>query len=71
MSRSKRYSGDEKEREKAKREEKILRQLKEGGRVPTPPPGFFHDTGEKQRGRKDRKHERTRLRDMTKDFNHG
>lgn len=49
------------------REERALEQLKSIGEVAPPAPS----TDEKQRQRKDRKHERTRLRDIAKEFNNG
>jgi hypothetical protein len=67
MSRSRRYTKPDDE----SREERLLSQLKANGRMPTPPGGHFHDTGEKQRVRKDRKHERSRLKGMTKELNNG
>jgi hypothetical protein len=33
------------------------------------PPGFFHDTSEKSRRRKDRKEEKSKLRDMVDEYN--
>ncbi len=59
----------EQEREEAEREERILDQLKMHGRLPTPPSGHFHDTGVKQRGRKNRHGERQRLRDLANEHN--
>lgn len=65
MGRSKRYNRVEDE----EREERILAQIEAQGRIPTPPPGHYHETGEKQRRRKDRKNERTRLKEMTREYN--
>lgn len=53
------------------RQQRILDQLKRHGRIPTPPPGYYHDTGEKQQQRKNRKRERTRLRDLARSHNKG
>jgi hypothetical protein len=61
----------QKDKDEKEREERLLAQLAAYGRAPTPQGGHFHDTGEKQRRRKDRKAERTRLKDMTKEFNNG
>jgi hypothetical protein len=60
MSKKKRKKSQEEE----EREERILDQFKMRGRLPTPPPGHFHDTGVKQRGRKQRHGEKHRLKDL-------
>ena len=52
-----------------KRQERILEQLKLNGRLPTPPSGHFHDSGERQQRRKDRKNERARLRNLKREYN--
>ena len=45
------------------REERILEQLKLGGRIPTPPPGHFHSPRKKAANRsKDRRKERQDLK---------
>ena len=59
------------EAEEEARQERVLEQLKLSGRVPVPPPGHFHHTGEKQRRKKDRKQERTRLRDLVRSRSKG
>lgn len=51
------------------RQERLLFQFKQAGRQPTPKPGHYHDTGERQTRRKDRKSERNRLRQMRDDYN--
>jgi len=51
------------------RQERVLEQLKQSGRTPVPPSGYFHDTGEKQQRRKNRKEERTRLKNLTREYN--
>ena len=60
-----------KDKDELEREERLLAQLAASGRAPTPPGGHFHDTGEKQRVRKDRKAERNRLKDIAREFNNG
>jgi hypothetical protein len=52
------------------RQEKILDQLKEYGRLPTPPPGIFHES-DKQRRKRVRKDERNRLRSLAQTVNSG
>lgn len=59
------------EMEDEARQERILEQLKQSGRAPVPKPGYFHDTGEKQRRKRDRKKERTRLRGLARNHNNG
>jgi len=57
--------------EEAAREERILDNFKAHGRLPTPPPGHFHDTGAKQQVRKRRHVEKHRLRDLADRHNRG
>ena len=52
------------------RQQKILDQLKDYGRLPTPPPGFFHES-DKVRRRQEKKRERARLRDLARNHNQG
>ena len=58
-----------KDEEDEARQERVLAQFKRAGRMPTPPPGHFHEPGEKQKRRKDRKKERNRLRDIARSHN--
>jgi hypothetical protein len=50
------------------REEKLLATMRESGRAPTAPGGYFHNTDDRP-GRKDRKKTKGRLRDLTREFN--
>ena len=65
-----RVDNSKKDDAEIKREEKILEQLQLSPRLPTHSGGHFHDN-EKQRGRKDRKNERARLRKMEKELKNG
>lgn len=71
MSKKKRRKNHALDEEEEEREERILDQLRMHGRIPTPPSGYFHDTGEKQRGRKNRHGEKHRLRDLAVKHNQG
>jgi hypothetical protein len=76
MSRKKRYTKKGKKKrpkdeDDEARQRKILRQIKMTGRIPTPPPGHYHDTGPKQRRRQDRQAEKRRLRNLTQEKDHG
>ena len=52
------------------RQERILEQLRKHGRLPTPPPGYTHES-EKQKRKANRKDERNRLRDLARNHNEG
>ena len=51
------------------RQERALANFKLTGNTPTP--GLYPETSEKQQQRKNRKHERNRLRNIAKEFNNG
>lgn len=75
MGRKKRYHNiHKKDADEQKREDKALRLMEEKqafGRLPTPTPGYFHDTDDRP-GRKDRSRTRRRLKDLTKkEFRNG
>lgn len=57
MGKSKRRRSDETEEE---RHERLLMQIQDTGRLPTPPPGKYHDTDK----RRDRRAEKRRVRDV-------
>lgn len=51
---------------------RILEQQKAAGRIPTPPPGHFHDTDRDKPGRKrDRRRENRDLREQAEEYNRG
>lgn len=74
MGKSKRYhksnKNEEDEQEQEERRLKLLEQKKESGRLPIAQPGYFHDSDEKQK-KKVRKEEKTRLKNLIKELNHG
>ena len=70
MGKSKRYDRRNEETEE-ERQERILAQIAATGRLPVVPPRHFHDTGERQTRRKDRKNERARLRQLKEEKNNG
>jgi len=49
---------------------KVLEQVAAAGRLPTPPPGYFHDTDRDRPGRKrDRKRTQRELREVADEYN--
>jgi len=53
------------------RQQRLLDQLKMHGRAPAVPSSYFHDTGTKQRLRKNRQGEKHRLKDLATKHNQG
>jgi len=74
MGKKKRYHNiHKKDTDEQEREERALRLMEEKqafGRLPTPPPGYFHDTDDRP-GRKDRSATKNKLKNAAEDFNNG
>ena len=75
MSKDVRYTKESRKvkKEKSQREARafeVMERVRESGRSPVPPPGFFHDTDGRP-GRKDRSATKGKLRNIRKEFNHG